>query len=425
MSAERRLGLGSATSLVVAAMIGTGVFTTSGFLLEQLGSPGAVLAVWALGGVVAALGAVSYGALARRIPESGGEYVFLSQTIHPAAGYLAGWVTVVAGLSAPAAAAALGFGHYVGPWLPSRISAPLIASVLLLAAAALHAGSMTRAARVQRIAVVVEVLLIVAFLCGGLGHLRAPAASAPLPTLGAFASALIFVSYSYSGWNTVVYVGGEVVNPTRNLPRAMLIGSMGVTALYLALNAVFLFSAPPEALVGRMDVGRIAAEAIGGKWLANGVAGLIAFVLATFVSSMAMAGPHITARMAHDGYLPRALAPTAGKPPRAALLLQLLLSLALVWTGRPDDLLMYVGFTLGVSTAVTVAGLIRLRLREGPALPVWGWPWVPGLFLIFVIGSAIFSVLQRPKESAIVLATLLVGLIAFHLQRRRQNDKSA
>jgi APA family basic amino acid/polyamine antiporter len=415
----RRLGPGSATALVVAAMIGTGVFTASGYLLQQLGSPWAVLAVWGLGGVVAALGAVSYGALARRIPESGGEYVFLSRTIHPAAGYLAGWVTLVAGLAAPAAAGALSFGAYVRPWLPAFCRAPLVATVLLLAATALHAGTMARAARVQRIAVVVEVLLIVAFLVGGLGRLHVPATAAPLPSVGTFASALIFVSYSYSGWNTVVYVGGEVIDPTRNLPRAMLVGALGVTALYLALNVVFLFSAPAASLAGRVDVGRFAAQAIGGPWLGNAVSALIAFALATFVSSMTMAGPHVTAKMAADGYLPGILRARPGDPPRAALLLQLALSLVLVWLEQPDRLMMSVGFTLGLSTAVTVVGLIRLRRREGPALAVWGWPWVPALFLVFVLGSTGVAIVARPRTSALVAAALLAGFLIFRRQRAR------
>jgi APA family basic amino acid/polyamine antiporter len=416
---ERRLGPGSAVALVVAAMIGTGVFTTSGFLLETLPSPWAVLAVWAVGGLVAALGAVSYGALARRIPESGGEYVFLSRTIHPAAGYLAGWVTLLFGLASPAAAAALGFGHYVGAWLPSFLSPRLVASALLLLATALHAGGMARGALVQRLAVAIEVLLIVAFLAGGAGHLHAPALGAA-PAPGAFASALIFVSYAYSGWNTVIYVGGEVTDPTRNLPRAMLVGALGVTALYLALNAVFLFTVPAASLAGRMEVGRIAAQAIGGPVLAEAVSALIAFVLATFVSSMMMAGPHVTARMAADGYLPAALRAAPGRPPRSAQLLQLCVSLALVWIEKPDTILQYVGFTLGLSTAVTVIGLIRLRLREGAAaLPVWGWPWVPGLFLVFVLGSTGFAAAQRPLVSLAAGLVLGVGFLLF--RGRRQN----
>jgi APA family basic amino acid/polyamine antiporter len=272
---------------------------------------------------------------------------------------------------------------------------------------------------VQRIAVAVEVLLIVAFLVAGVGHLRLPPPRG-MPGPGAFASALIFVSYAYSGWNTVVYVGGEVTDPTRNLPRAMMVGALGVTALYLALNAIFLFTVPPELLVGRMEVGRIAAQAIGGPVLAEAVAALIAFVLATFVSSMMMAGPHVTARMAADGYLPAALRVEAGRPPRAALLVQLVLSLALVWIEKPDTILQYVGFTLGLSTAVTVIGLIRLRLREGAAaLPVWGWPWVPVLFLVFVLGSTGFAVAQRPLVSLLAGVALGLGLLLFRWWRQK------
>jgi APA family basic amino acid/polyamine antiporter len=416
---DRRLGLGSSTALVVAAMIGTGVFTTSGFLLETLPSVWDVLAAWAVGGVIATLGAVSYGALARRIPESGGEYVFLSRTIHPSAGYVAGWVTLLFGFSAPAAGAALGFAHYLSAWLPAWLKPPVVASVLLLAATAVHAGGMERAARVQKVAVTVEVALILAFLALGVGHVHAPPVSG-IPAPGAFGSALIFVSYAYTGWNTVVYVGGEVSDPTRNLPRAMLIGALGVMVLYLALNAIFLFAVPTSALVGRLEVGRIAAEAVGGPKLAAAVSSLIAFVLATFVSSMMMAGPRVTARMANDGYLPARLRAAPGTSPRAALLLQLGVSLVMVWLEKPDTILRYVGFTLGLSTAVTVIGLIRLRLREGAAaVPIWGWPWVPVLFLIFVLGSTGFAVVQQPLISLAALVVVALGLFMFRGLRKK------
>jgi APA family basic amino acid/polyamine antiporter len=413
VSGPRPLGWAAATALVMTAMIGTGVFTTSGLLLAQLGSRALVLATWVGGGVVAALGALSYSALARRFPESGGEYLFLSRTLHPAAGCVAGVLTLVVGMAAPCAAAALAFGPYLH--LPVRVTA----SVLLMAATAVHATSLRAAARLQIVAVASEVVLIVAFLVAGVGRVHAPpAALAAAPTVGALGLGLIVVSYSYTGWNTAVYVGGEVKDPQRTLPRALLGGTALVTALYLGLNAVFVFAVPPAVLSGRQEVGRLAAEAIGGPALGVAAALFIAYVLATFVSCMTMAGPHIAARMAADGYLPAALAAAPGRPPRRALLLQLGLSLLFVWGGRLEQLLTYVGLALGLSTAATVLGLVRLRLREGAqAVPVPGWPWVPAAFLIFVIASAGLTVKERPVEALVALATILVGLVTFAARR--------
>jgi APA family basic amino acid/polyamine antiporter len=422
MNGERPLGLPAATALVVTAMIGTGVFTTSGLLLQSLGSRAAVLAVWAAGGLVAALGALCYAALARRLPESGGEYLFLSRTLHPVAGCLAGYVTLLAGFAAPSAAAALAFAEYLRPVLPAGASPRVTASLLLAAAVAVHAISLSAAARLQTAAVVAELALILAFLAGGASHLPATAAVVPaaMPPAGAIALGLVVVSYSYSGWNQVVYLAGEVRDPLRTLPRALVGGALLVTLLYLALNTVFLFAVPPAVLAGRVDVGRLAAETIGGPRLAAAVSALIAYVLVTFVSSMTMAGPHICARMGADGYLPRALAAQPGRPPRAALAVQLALGIALVWTAAFDRLLTYVGFALGLSTAATVAGLVRLRRRLGAgAVPVWGWPWVPALFLIFVLSASALAIRERPWESAVGLGLMLVvALVSWPRARR-------
>jgi APA family basic amino acid/polyamine antiporter len=212
-----------------------------------------------------------------------------------------------------------------------------------------------------------------------------------------------------------------VRDPLRTLPRALVGGALLVAAIYLALNAVFLFSVPPAVLSGRLDVARLAAQAIGGPRLAAAVSALIAYVLVTFVSSMTMAGPHICARMAADGYLPSALTARPGEPPRVALAVQLGLATILVWTAAFDGLLTYVGFALGLGTAATVAGLVRLRRREGAAaVPVPGWPWVPAVFLTFVLGASALAVKERPLESAVGLAVMLaVGLASWRRTRRR------
>ena len=416
MNPQRQLGLVSATALVVANMIGTGVFTTSGFLLADLHSPWVVLAAWAAGGVMAALGALNYGALARRIPESGGEYLFLSRTLHPAAGYLAGWVSLLVGFSAPLAAAALAFGEYGKPWLPDW-SPRTSGTLLLLAFSVLHAVHVRRGAGVQNVVVALKVVLIMIFTGFAFPRLTLPEeTTGDSFRLSAFGLSLVWISFSYSGWNAAVYIGGEVRHPERNLPRALLLGTALVTLIYLLLNAVFVLAAPVEQLAGRLEIGRVAAEHIGGPGLVTAVGALVALTLISSASSLVMAGPRVYARMAADGYLPRWLRSGQG-PPRAAICFQSAIALSLLWTATYESLLTYIGFTLGLSTAATVLGLILLRRREGVSLPVPGWPWVPALFLSSVLGMTILSVLRRPVESLLGVATIGVGLLAWRFSR--------
>jgi len=422
LDSERRLGLGSATALVVANMVGTGVFTTSGLLMADLGSAWLVLLAWVLGGLVALLGALCYGALARHIPESGGEYVFLSRTLHPALGYLAGWVSLVVGFAVPLGVLAYAFGQYMSALGGAALASPrLTGTVIILVAATTHAFSLTAGARAQAIAVAVELVVITLFTGFGMGQLAHEglcnvAAPGRMAGMGV---ALVIVSYSYQGWNAAVYVGGEVAEPKKNLPRALILGTAIVTALYLGLNAVFVLGTPAALLAGKIDVGRIAALVLGGPRLAKLVSGLIAFVIAICISSLVMAGPQIAARMAADGFLPRVLAVRPGRPPRVALLAQTVVGIAALWMAAFASLLTYVGFTLGLVFAATVLGLVWQRHKQGPALKIPGWPWVPTLFLVFVLGSTAFTVAERPRESLVGLATLAIGLPAYWLQKRK------
>jgi len=425
MKDVRPLGFVSATALVVANMIGTGVFTTSGFLLADLGSPWIVILVWFLGGCIALLGALCYGALARVIPESGGEYVFLSRTLHPALGYVAGLLSLLVGFSAPIAAAAYAFGQYLAPW--TNAAAPQVAgTVLLLIFYALHALHVKRGAWVQNVAVIAKVVLIAAFIVFGAARLPSPpppnVEALPLAAIaGSVAVSLVWVMFSYSGWNAAVYVASEVRNPERILPRALWVGTLIVAALYVALNAVFVFASPPEQLAGKLEVGQIAAEALGGAGWARGVTAIVALALVSSVSSMMMAGPRVYAKMAEDGYLPRVLAPEPGQPPRLGLLLQFALALLLLWSTTFESLLTYIGFTLGLGTAATVVGLVRLRLRSsqlGPSLAVPGWPWVPGLFLLAISAITVLTIGQRPVESLYGFATLAAGWVLWWLSQR-------
>jgi basic amino acid/polyamine antiporter, APA family len=425
---QRQLGLGAATAVVVANMVGTGVFTCSGELMKFLGSPWLVLLTWLLGGGLALLGALCYGALARRIPESGGEYVFLARTLHPGAAFVTGWLSLVVGFAATLGLNGIAFADYVfaigggggaPPWLFQRI----VASLVLVAAALLHMSSVAIGARVQAAVVIAEVSLIVLFATFGLGWLgfhgfhTTPVAG----NYGKLGVALTTVSFAYLGWNASVYIAGEVENPDRNLPRSLIYGTSVVTLMYLALNAVFVFAVPAEKIAGQTAVGDIVAKVLGGPSLAAVFSGLVALALAMCVSALTMTGPRVAARMAADGLLPKIFCGSAGRPPRVALLVQLLVGLLALWTSTFGSILTYVGFTLGISTIATIVGLCRIRLREGPArVLVPGWPWVPAIFLAFVTGSTIFTVISRPFVGLVGLATLGACTGGYFVQRRRK-----
>jgi len=416
--AARQLGLVTAVAMVVANMIGTGVFTTSGFLLADLKSPERVLFVWVLGGVVALLGALSYGALSRRIPESGGEYLFLSRTLHPSLGYVAGWISLLVGFSAPLAAAAYAFGQYAAPWT-GPVSARVSGSLLLVLFCLLHAFSVERGAWVQNLAVIVKVVLIAGFIVFGASRLpELPAVEPTMVPAGTVAVSLVWVMFSYSGWNAAIYIGGEVRDPERNLPRALWIGTLLVMALYVTLNAVFVYSAPVAALAGKLEIGRLSAEALGGRGWGIAVTLIVVLALVTSVSSMMMAGPRVYAQMAKDGCLPQRLAAEPGQPPRNGMLLQLVLALAMLWSTTYDGLLTYIGFTLGLSTALTVAGLVRLRRREGASVQVPGWPWIPFAFLAAIVVITILTIQMRPAVSLYGLATLAFGWVVWRIRQQ-------
>jgi amino acid transporter len=420
---QRRIGPWSAAALVVANMIGAGVFTTSGFAAADFGAPAPVLLAWLVGGVLALCGALSYGALSRCLPESGGEYTLLSRTLHPAAGFLAGWVSLLAGFTAPIAAAALGLQAYLADSFEIPGRPEWIGSVAILAAGSLHAARVETGLRIQNAAVLLKLLAIAVLIVLGLQHIAAlPGALEigwqPVPVT-TFSTTLVWITFAYSGWNAAVYVAGEVRDPDRNLMRSLLVATGVVTVVYLLVNVVFLYAAPFEQIAGRPDVGAVAAEAIGGVPLRRAVSAVVALALLTSISAMLIAGPRVVQRMAADGHLPRLLA-RGDDAPRAATLVQVGLALVAVWVSDLKDLLGYIGFVLGLSAAATVAGLMLYRSRHGTELvPVFGYPLVPLVFIGTTLCISVFLVVGNPMQGLAGLGTILLGLPVYAWTSRR------
>jgi APA family basic amino acid/polyamine antiporter len=431
---DRRLGPSTALLLVVASMVGTGVFTTSGFLLRDLGSPLLVLLVWLVGGAAALSGALAYAELGASLPENGGEYRLLGRIYHPAVGFVAGWTSLVVGFSAPIAASAIAFGEYLDAALGAGTVPPTVAALALVAGAAfVHAVHVGAGSAIQNAFAAGKVVLIVVFVAFGVGSADldrlSPAPVDGAPALAAaFAVALVYVSYSYSGWNAVLYVAGEVRAPERTLPFALVAGTTLVTALYLAVTVVVLGAAPSEVLA-RADerVAAVAAMALFGPGGGRLIAGLIALGLVSTVSVLVMTGPRVYEAMGRDHPRLAVLARRrVGGGPLHAILLQTVLAAGMVLTATFDLLLAFVGLCLSAFSALTVAGVFVLRHRE-PALArpfrSWGHPATPLLFVGLMAWSIAHTVRARPVAALAAVATVAVGAALYRWVARR-DDRS-
>lgn len=425
----RRLGVLTATLLVIASMVGTGVFTTTGVVVADVPSVPAVLGAWLLGGVLALAGALSYAELGAALPRNGGEYQILGRVYHPAVGFVAGWISLVVGFSAPIAASALAFGDYLAAVVPGV--PPIGAAVVLVVAlAVVHAIDVRVGSGVQNAFTLGKVGLVVVFIVAGAfaadgSHLAAPASvsvgDAVLdPT---FAVALILVTFAYCGWNGAVYIAGEVRDPGRTLPLALLGGTAIVVVLYLGLNLVFLASAPLGALSGKVEVGHVAAVRLFGPDAGRLLSSLIALALVSSVSAMLMAGPRVYATMGADHPRLRVLARRTGRGgPFAAVVLQAVVAVAMILTASFGTLLAYIGFTLSISGGLTVAGVLVLRRREPDlARPyrTWGYPVTPLLFIALSLWMVVYTLIERPEAALPGLGTLAAGGVAYLFLGRR------
>jgi APA family basic amino acid/polyamine antiporter len=432
-----RLGVWSLALLVVASMIGAGVFTTSGFALADLGTPSRVLWAWAVGGCIALCGAVSYGALARHMTESGGEYLFLSRVVHPAAGFVAGWVSLLAGFTGAIAFAATAFESYVLPgetrpdWLPPGATAV----GLILLCALLHGVRVRPGVVSQNVQVALKLGLLTTFLIFAAarlgdetwrgGPVLTEAGAVPGFDALAFATTLMWISLSYSGFNAAIYIAGEAHEPARSVPRAMVVATAGVMALYLALNAVFVAAPAPEEIAGRENVATVAALAVGGDPLAEAVRWIIALALVTSVSSMILTGPRVYAKMAEDGMFVPGLRRAVASPLRAVWL-QAGLAAIVVLVSNLQELLSYLGFTLSLSTAAAVSSVFVLKRRPATRhIRAPGYPVVHLAYVGAVIVFATLAAMRRPWEAGAAVLTIGSGLALYAVVRRGANHSAS
>lgn len=445
----RQLGLYSATALVVSNMIGTGIFTSTGFLAGQLGSPNLILVIWLVGASFALAGAFCYSELGVNFPASGGEYVYLTQAYGPTWGFMSGWVSFFAGFSAPVAASALAFSDYLGYFFPAlkqqnawfRLpfgdyalqfgGAQIMAGSLILLFTILNLFGVQFIARIQNLLTSVKLLVIVAFI--GLGftighgdwsHLQQTAERTVSTSIPAqFAISLFWIYVAYSGWNAATYVAEELKKPEKTLPLALTLGTAAVAGLYLLLNVVFIYATPLNEMKGVLAVGSLTANSLFGAEIAGVFSGLFAVSLMSTVNAMVTIGPRLYYAMAKNG----AFIPLAAKvhpewrTPVPAILIQGLCA-TLMTLFDFGLLVVYIGFILNFFAVMAVSSLLRFRGREGwRKLPVvsFGWPLLPLLFILPGIWMTIYGMLLQPAISAAAAVTLISGALVYHFRLKK------
>jgi APA family basic amino acid/polyamine antiporter len=410
----------TATALAVANMIGIGVFTSLGFQVKDLPSGFALLSLWVVGGIVALCGGLSYAELATAFPRSGGEYNLLSRIYHRAVGFLAGWLSATVGFSAPTALAAMAFsGYFAGAWPGAPRVALALAVVWTIAAVHLWGREITSA--FQNVSTLLKVALIVAFVAAAFAFSGPQQISfAPTPAdLGhiaspAFAVSLAYVMYSYAGWNAATYITGEVRDPERTLPASIVAAVVLVTLLYVAVNAVFLYSTPIDRLRGHEEVALIAGQQVFGETGGRIVGAVICIGLVPSISAMMWLGPRVTTTMGEDFQLLSMFARKTGRGvPAVAILFQLAVVTLLLLTQSFQSIVQFIQFSLTISSFLAVLGVIVLRHTQ-PALPrpykVWGYPLTPLLFLAVSLFMMINLAIKRPAEALAGIGIVLSGL---------------
>ncbi|MBX9628004.1 MAG: APC family permease [Gemmataceae bacterium] len=427
---DRRFGYWAGHLVVMGSMIGAGILTTSGYTLRATGNPQALLALWALGGLLAVCGALTVAELATALPRSGGDYVFVRAAFGPGAGFVSGWATFVLGFAAPTAVIAHLAVSYLTAGVPDRPGwvVPAGATALILAVAVVHTRGARQSAWLQSAATATTAAVLVALGAGGLlvgtgswDHFR----QGGWPTgdqWGPLAAGLIYVGYAYAGWNAAGYLAGEVRDPARTLPRCLVGGAASVIALYLLVNVAYVYALDPAVMTAKSPaeverVAELAAAALFGPEVAGVVAVALGLTLLASVSAYMLTGPRVAYAMARDGAFPAfagRLHPTRGTP-AAATLTQAALASGMVWAaGSFKDLLDYAAVGLAALAGLTVAAVFPLRRRAGLVHPyrVPLYPLPPLLFLLLTGWTVGYSVVDDGQRAAAALSllTLLVGV---------------
>jgi APA family basic amino acid/polyamine antiporter len=438
---KREIGLFTAIILVVANMIGTGIFTTSGFIIQEVEDPVILLLCWLIGGIFALCGALCYGELGAAFPEAGGEYVYLRESFGALVAFLSGWISLLVGFSAPIAAAAIAFATYgsgiltlsvhplgslaiAGITVVTISPITLAAITLIIILSLVHYQGIKIGTRVQNTLTSFKIAIILLFIAAGLlfgnGSLSHFSGNVPLASLvqGKFAVSLIFVSFAYSGWNAACYLGSEIKDPSRKIPLALFTGTLSVLILYLLVNAVYIYALPASRMSGVLEIGLTSASALFGANVGKYLGAAIGIGILSALSAMILTGPRVYYAMSKDGVFFELFGRVHQryKTPAFAIFLQAALAIVFILTLSFEKLLIYIGFTLALFAMLTVLGLMTLRLKAKALrspYKTFGYPVTPIIFILGNLWIAYFSIRSQPLASLWGLLTIACGIAVY------------
>ncbi len=441
---SRKLGLFPVTNIVIANIIGAGIFTTSGFIMDFLGNPLLMLSLWFAGGIIAFCGAIAFGELGATFPEAGGEYIFITKLFNPLLGFLSGWLSLIVGFSAPIAASAIGFSEYFTLAIPSLQSflntngflspvlfKKLFSIIIILIFTLIHSRGIVFGARVQNVLTLLKVALITGVIIAGfsIGKGSFQHFHTDVPFQFSFSGwksiglSLMFVMFAYSGWNSATYIGSEIKSPQKVIPKSLLISTGVVMVLYLLFNMFFVYAISPAEMNGVTEIAGLAAGNAFGPIAESVISLLISFALISSLSAFIILGPRVYYSMTKQGYFFAFAAKVHPKykVPVGAILLQSSIAIILVMSGTFEQILVYMGFSLGIFPILAVLGVFKIRRSGETALKLPGFPVVHIFFILTGIAILILAFFERPLESSIAILTALSGIPVYYLFKRRRN----
>lgn len=422
---SHKIGWKTAVAIVVSNMIGTGIFTTLGFQLVDITNTYSIFLLWSIGGVLALFGAFCYAELGVHFKGNGGDFIYLTKTYHPILGYLISWISLVIGFSAPVSLAALAMSKYMSVF-DFTFGIPFAIVVILIIAISLS-FSLKAASRFHNFFTFIKVGFIITLIIFGV-LLSEPQIGSSLLfsnsweqeiSLPAFATSLVFVTYSYTGWNSASYIANEIKNVDKSLPKALIVGTVFVTISYILINYIMLKHAPINQLAGKEDVMREAANNMLGSNFGKIVNIFIALQLVATISGYIWVGSRLTQAFAKVNHLWRFLAPSNNKGiPVRAIFAHAMIAVLIILTGSFKEIFVYTAFLLQLFASLAISTVFFLKKENRKIFKSNFFYIFPSVFILFSFYILYFTLINNPKESIIGLGIVVVGIILYFLDKK-------